>query len=410
MNLVVAGPLGGGNDGIGRRSEDDPNLVVARPVTGTMFKGLDDDTDTLVVAHALRGQGQLAHRENVDTYVVSPTLGAYSGRQQIEQPMIVTHALTGEGHDASEDGTGRGVPIVAQTLHASDGGQHIERDLIAFDTMNQTVGDISPTLRDPNGTFGDGLPAVAFASHALTLQGFAAIVDAYADAAQADADQVLRFLRDAVGTPEGARRGLGVLAPFFSAEVLRHAVHGARVQGAIQGGGATQGGALPSQDVEAPSEVRGVRHPGRATRRTSSRRKPAEQRPGEPDCAVPVMPPSPAQEARGLLGLWESDEGARLLRQALSAIQEVGRSAGVQAEPAHAALAVRRLVPVETERLQGFPDGWTCLCQSLADYARDPESAAERCTCPDSPRYRQMGNAVTVSVIEWLGRRLAQVA
>jgi DNA (cytosine-5)-methyltransferase 1 len=48
---------------------------------------------------------------------------------------------------------------------------------------------------------------------------------------------------------------------------------------------------------------------------------------------------------------------------------------------------VRRLTPVECERLQGFPDDWTA-CVS------------------DSQRYKQMGNAVTVNVIEWIGERL----
>jgi len=48
---------------------------------------------------------------------------------------------------------------------------------------------------------------------------------------------------------------------------------------------------------------------------------------------------------------------------------------------------VRRLTPTECERLQGFPDGWT-------------EDQA------DSHRYKQMGNAVTVNVIEWIGSRL----
>ena len=48
---------------------------------------------------------------------------------------------------------------------------------------------------------------------------------------------------------------------------------------------------------------------------------------------------------------------------------------------------VRRLTPVECERLQGFPDGWT-------------EGQA------DSHRYKQMGNAVTVNVVEWIGKRL----
>ncbi len=48
---------------------------------------------------------------------------------------------------------------------------------------------------------------------------------------------------------------------------------------------------------------------------------------------------------------------------------------------------VRRLTPTECERLQGFPDGWT-------------EDQA------DSHRYKQMGNAVTVNVIRWIGGRL----
>jgi DNA (cytosine-5)-methyltransferase 1 len=71
--------------------------------------------------------------------------------------------------------------------------------------------------------------------------------------------------------------------------------------------------------------------------------------------------------------------------------------------------SIRRLTPLECERLQGFPDGWTCLCQPLAAYAENPDVAALRCRCPDGPRYSVMGNAVTVPVIEWLGRRLGFV-
>jgi DNA (cytosine-5)-methyltransferase 1 len=51
---------------------------------------------------------------------------------------------------------------------------------------------------------------------------------------------------------------------------------------------------------------------------------------------------------------------------------------------------VRRLTPVECERLQGFPDGWTAG-QS------------------NSARYRQLGNAVCVNVIEWIGKRIIAV-
>ena len=70
---------------------------------------------------------------------------------------------------------------------------------------------------------------------------------------------------------------------------------------------------------------------------------------------------------------------------------------------------VRRLTPLECERLQAFPDGWTCLDQPLEAYIADPEQATWDCKCPDGPRYRALGNAVTLSVIEWIGLRLRGV-
>lgn len=60
---------------------------------------------------------------------------------------------------------------------------------------------------------------------------------------------------------------------------------------------------------------------------------------------------------------------------------------------------VRRLTPLECERLQGFPDGWSCLCG-------EGHKGSSFCSCPDSPRYKQMGNAVTVNVAAWIARRL----
>ena len=52
---------------------------------------------------------------------------------------------------------------------------------------------------------------------------------------------------------------------------------------------------------------------------------------------------------------------------------------------------VRRVTPVECERLQGFPDDWTAG-QS------------------DSTRYKQMGNAVAVPVVEWIVQNIVEVA
>lgn len=55
----------------------------------------------------------------------------------------------------------------------------------------------------------------------------------------------------------------------------------------------------------------------------------------------------------------------------------------------------RRLTPRECERLQGFPDDWTQV-----EYNGKPMA--------DGPRYRMMGNAVTVNVVEWIGRRIME--
>lgn len=61
---------------------------------------------------------------------------------------------------------------------------------------------------------------------------------------------------------------------------------------------------------------------------------------------------------------------------------------------------IRRLTPVETERLMSLPDGWTCICGC------EPYSTAA-CTCADGNRYRAVGNSVVVNVIHWIGLRLA---
>jgi DNA (cytosine-5)-methyltransferase 1 len=52
-------------------------------------------------------------------------------------------------------------------------------------------------------------------------------------------------------------------------------------------------------------------------------------------------------------------------------------------------MIVRRLTPTEYERLQGFPDGWT-----------DGQAV--------TTRYKQMGNAVTVNVVEVVGKAIME--
>ncbi len=59
------------------------------------------------------------------------------------------------------------------------------------------------------------------------------------------------------------------------------------------------------------------------------------------------------------------------------------------------AMAVRRLTPVECERLQGFPDNYTDIKPKGKD-------------TPDGPRYKALGNSWAVPVVRWIGRRIVE--
>ena len=60
---------------------------------------------------------------------------------------------------------------------------------------------------------------------------------------------------------------------------------------------------------------------------------------------------------------------------------------------------VRKLLPVECERLMGFPDNHTRI-----SWKGKPEEE-----CPDAPRYKACGNSMCVNVMAWLGHRIQEV-
>lgn len=61
------------------------------------------------------------------------------------------------------------------------------------------------------------------------------------------------------------------------------------------------------------------------------------------------------------------------------------------------AMHVRRLTPIECERLQGFPDDHTLI----------PWRGKDATDCPDGPRYKAIGNSMAVPVMRWIGERIA---
>ena len=72
------------------------------------------------------------------------------------------------------------------------------------------------------------------------------------------------------------------------------------------------------------------------------------------------------------------------------------QNARTEADAVQCGMQVRRLTPVECERLQGFPDNHTQISWRGKDAA----------DCPDGPRYRAIGNSMAVPVMRWIGERI----
>ena len=228
---------------------------------GSAERGWPDDTDRMTFVP-----------------VTSPALKArdYKGPSSDgdgDGAPLVVHALTAEGHDASEDGTGRGTPLVTafQPRFARNG--------------RGGPSDVAYPLTAETGRTGKG-----------------------------DSAQVM-VIQDASMPREKKQNGIGIQegGPMYTLDG-----HGAHAVAFAQ----NQRGEFREPTV-APPLTTGGGKPGQ----------------GYPACTI--------------------------------------------------GMAVRRLMPVECERLQGFPDCWT-----------DGHA--------DGPRYRMLGNAVAVPVAEWIGRRIVE--
>ena len=86
-----------------RRMDFESETFVATTLRARdLSRGVDSDCTDTLIAHTLRAKSNLAHRPDIDT--------------------LVTHSLRGEGFDASEDGTGRGTPLVPVAIPIQEAG------------------------------------------------------------------------------------------------------------------------------------------------------------------------------------------------------------------------------------------------------------------------------------------------
>lgn len=297
----------------------------------------DYETETLVVGsfeqNSMAGRGTLGWSGGEEP--------ARPVKPQSDHQMIVTHSLRADGFDASEDGTGRGTPLVPMAM---------------------------PDTFRYNGI-------------------------RYASTQEDDAREILRSLRKEVGAQAFAEWGSGVLNSLQKAQVLQQDLHGEGVRRATGQDGARVDDSASSRPEDLPKGPMRKVWESESFGCTPQGRKLPEQLTEQLRAHLSQLPHEGAQAESFLRGMWQASEGIGILRQALSAIQEVRRPTGGQSQPAPQRFAVRRLTPREAERLQGFP----------ADYTKISDKTA------DGPRYKALGNSMAVPVMRWIGDRINMV-
>jgi DNA (cytosine-5)-methyltransferase 1 len=277
-------------------------------------------------------------------------------QQDAESGLHVTHSLRGEGFDASEDGTGRGTPLVPVPL---DPGAYLEIE--SYSRYGETEAK--------NGSTQEGNPA-----------------------------EILRTLRKEIGEEAFEVWRSRVSVTFQPEEVLRQAMHGSSFR-------------------RSPSKRRFIFFDRSLSCQKAFNQRPvsdvwqywknrcppqgwklAQQRPGEFGKNLQKLSSESPFEKGSMSDLWQAPEGSRILHEALSEIQKARKSKVGKKESAYG-FGVRRLTPVETERLQGLPD----------NYTRIPWRGQTEEACPDGPRYKAIGNAMATVVMLWIGRRIKMI-
>jgi DNA (cytosine-5)-methyltransferase 1 len=260
---------------------------------------------------------------SIDVATAVNAHGGPHGRQDFETETFVAHSLRADGFDASEDGTGRGTPLVPIDMRQSSRGGKI--------TNNRANGSGGPP---GHGVGEDGDPAFTVSERG----------------------QAVAF------TSKDHGQDAGGCAPTLRGMMGEHANAGGQVAVAFQPRIGRNGRGQPTEIVPALN--------GTDAGETSDMRP----------CIAFMERPRP-----GGPSLEVSGEIACAIRA------NAGRQNGDDLKLLNG-MAVRRLTPIECERLQGFPDDFT-----LITYRGKPAA--------DGPRYRALGNAMAVPVIGWiLGR------
>lgn len=331
-------------------------------------------------------QGITCSPEGIAGNVSSKWSKGTGGPAGDEHYNLITHALRGDGFDASEDATGRGTPLVPVPIVANNTGQGL-----------LTEGDVAATVRAGNDKGGGGAresTVVAIQAGAVRENpdsgpdGVGVRTDNVAYTLEARAEvQAVAFTqntRDKVRYINGDGQIVGALAAEPGMKQTNYVAHPITL--AIRGRG-------DSHNLE-------YRQDGTANALLT----PNGGRAGIGVGAIAVhgtQDPCVSDQAFAL-GRNSGQENA-VMQTVVSALTSSGRGVSRVGEsrcqdPVVASgMSVRRLLPEECEKLQGFQRGYTNI-----PWRGKPES-------PDGPRYKALGNSMAVPCMAWIGKRIAAV-
>jgi DNA-cytosine methyltransferase len=333
---------------------------------------------------------------------VSGTLGAEHGRNRgLGQENETSLLVVAEAIDVRNS---RSNGDISGTLQAKkSGGYSLNyQNPIAFMAgQGAKAGSIAasettfPTLKGV-GSGTNQTPTIAYEIDTLYNKGISHEQDTQdASKTETDTRTILSVLRQKIGKETLTAWWSGRLDELRQAKILQPTLHGERLRPASSKKRSELGDSPSSRTQTGSCGFVREMWITECVGRTSQEWGLDEQQTLELGTYLSQLSQPGTQQAQALRDLWQASEGLGILREALSAFQEIWRPVEGQSQPIQRNYGVRRLTPTEAERLQGFPDGWT-------EYSADGKPQS------DSTRYRQLGNAVAVPVIEWLGRRIVE--
>ena len=324
---------------------------------------------------------------------VAACLTARGQRIDFEVETFVAHTLRGEGFDASEDGTGRGTPLVPICFSSKDYGADAEANL-------------SPTLRagghDASHANAGVPPAIAYAiqddaddEEMQRAKRLWAIGRSVPIEATPNAPIAYRTTGNDGCYETGDVVGALTTATDPNAQVVAYAIQERAVSANLDAGPQSKGWQPDiGYTLEARANVQAVAFGFDLRGREGG-----------------AMPEGPHDTAR----IRAASGG--------SSRSYIGHNGGP-------GWAVRRLTPRETERLQAFPDDWTLIPSATVGGWRDADESDDldqwradgfpvrwhkkrgcwRIKDPDGPRYKAIGNSMTTNTVKWIMDRIRESA